>query len=41
MTVGSMLHSWPRGLKIAAAAYALWLAWLVYVAWVNVAAGNP
>ncbi len=41
MTRLASIRSWPRGLRIAAAVYAVWLAWLVYVAGVNVASGNP
>jgi len=31
---------WPLMLVLAASIYAVWSAWLAYVAWVNVSAGN-
>ena len=31
---------WPAMLIVAAIIYAVWFAWLAYVAWVNVRAGN-
>ncbi len=31
---------WPLVLIVAACLYAGWFAWLAYVAWVNVRAGN-
>jgi hypothetical protein len=31
---------WPLMLVVAASIYGVWFAWLAYVAWVNVSAGN-
>jgi hypothetical protein len=31
---------WPLMVVVAASVYAIWFAWLAYVAWVNVSAGN-
>lgn len=31
---------WPWMLVMAASVYSIWFAWLAYVAWVNVSAGN-
>ena len=31
---------WPMVVVLAASIYAVWFAWLAYVAWVNVSAGN-
>ena len=36
----SRTQRWPLMLGLAATIYAVWFAWLAYVAWVNVSAGN-
>ncbi len=37
---GQPSKRWPLMLVVAASIYAVWFAWLAYVAWVNVSAGN-